>query len=248
MGSMDEALQEQFQQDGYLIFDGLLPAEIREKYLAIFGELVTQSHAMTTSQDGFELAPDENKQPRPGVLHKVQGVCVVDNRVLGLAAEPLITTRVAALINEKLDVFGTKFFPMQVKGARSTGWHQDNHYFGTNSHRVISCAIYLEDTNTENGCLRVLPGSHKTGELVAHESGEGIDAHGQWAQVDENRAVDVVCSAGTVVLFSANLLHGARFNNSDKTSYRTAWHYLPQDLDLEQFPYGIYKDRHRLGN
>jgi phytanoyl-CoA hydroxylase len=245
---MDKALQEQFQQDGYLIFDGLLPAEIREKYLAIFGELVTRSRGMKEPEGWFELAPDENKKPRPGVLHKVQGVCVVDNRVLGLAFEPLIVSRVTSLLGAKLDVFGTKFFPMQVKGGRSTGWHQDNHYFGTNSDRVISCAIYLEDTNTENGCLRVLPGSHIGANLVAHQSGEGIDAHGQWAQVDENKAVNVVCSAGTVVLFSANLLHGARFNNSDKTSYRTAWHYLPQDLDLEQFPYGIYKDRHRLGN
>jgi hypothetical protein len=238
---------EQFHEDGFLIFDGLLPTEICDKYLAIFQELVEQSHAMTTSQNGFELAPDENKQPRPGVLHKVQGVCVVDARVLGLAFEPLIVGHVARLLGEKLDVFGTKFFPMQVKGARSTGWHQDNHYFGTNSDRVVSCAIYLEDTNTENGCLRVLPGSHKGAHLVAHQSGEGIDAHGQWAQLDENKAVDVVCTAGTVVLFSANLLHGARFNNSDRTSYRTAWHYLPQDLDLAQFPYGGYKDRHRFG-
>ena len=62
--------------------------------------------------------------------------------------------------------------------------------------------------------------------------------------MDESRVVDIDCPAGTVVLFSANLLHGARPNLSDRTSYRTAWHYIPGNLDLPMFPRGGYRDRH----
>ena len=64
--------------------------------------------------------------------------------------------------------------------------------------------------------------------------------------VDESQAVDVVCRPGTVVFFSANLLHGAHPNLSVRTSYRTAWHYVPGDLALELFPRGVYRDRHTV--
>ena len=62
--------------------------------------------------------------------------------------------------------------------------------------------------------------------------------------MDESQALFVECPAGTVVLFSANLLHGAGTNTSDRSRYSTAWHYIPADLDLEQFPFGEYEDRH----
>ena len=72
--------------------------------------------------------------------------------MLELAREPEILDRVESLLSPNIDMFGSKFYPMSVPGATSTGWHQDNHYFGTNSDRVVSCAIYLEETARDNGC------------------------------------------------------------------------------------------------
>jgi ectoine hydroxylase-related dioxygenase (phytanoyl-CoA dioxygenase family) len=236
--------QTRYNEDGFLILPGILDGAIRAPYMAVFNELVERAKRMEKPEGAFSLAPDAEGRPIAGRLHKVQGVCVEDARILGLAAEPAILDRVETLIGPNIDMFGSKFFPMMTAGATSTGWHQDNHYFGTNTSRVVSCAIYLEETDRDNGCLMVLPGSHKTGELVRHESGGGVYAHGQWADVDETKAIDVVCPPGTVVLFSANLLHGARANVSGRSSFRTAWHYIPGDLQLELFPRGGYRDRH----
>src|SRR5436190_12282632 len=211
---------QQYAEAGYLVLEAVIPDEPLTRYRRIFDELVERSRSLTESRDGFNLAPDEQGAPIPGRLHKVQGVCVVDERVLDLAREPEILDRVESLIGPNIDMFGSKFYPMLVRGATSTGWHQDNHYFGTDSERVVSCAIYLHDTGIDNGCLRVVPGSHRTGELVEHARGTGTYAHGSWTDVDERQTVDVVCPAGTVVLFSANLLHGARPNRSGHPSYR----------------------------
>ena len=52
-------------------------------------------------------------------------------------------------VPEHVDVFGTKFFPMRPGGV-SVDWHQDCHYFGTASERIISCGVYLEDTDEEH--------------------------------------------------------------------------------------------------
>jgi len=233
-----------FQEEGYLVLPALLPEAKRRAYRAMFDELVARSRELVASEGGFNLAPDADGRPIPGCLHKVQGVAVVDPRVLSLAREPEILDPVESLLGPDIDVFGTKFYPMDRAGATSTGWHQDNHYFGTDSERVVSCAIYLDETGPENGCLQVVPRSHQARVLVTHERGAGEMAHGSWTDVDEGAAVDVACPPGTAVLFSANLLHGARPNRSGRPSYRTAWHYIPGDLHLEMFPRGVYRDRH----
>jgi hypothetical protein len=243
MGLSEDEVR-RYREDGYLVLEGLIPPDRLAGYLALFDQLVERGRELSQDGDGWHLAPDAESRPTPGLLHKVQGVCVVEPRVLDLLREPELLARVESLIGPDLDAFGTKFFPMCTPGATSTGWHQDNHYFGTNSDRVVSCGIYLHPTGTDNGCLRVVPGSHRTGELVAHRRGAGTYAHGSWTEVDEGQAIDVVCPGGTVVLFSANLLHGARPNVSGQPAYRTAWHYIPADIELPMFPRGEYRDRH----
>lgn len=233
-----------YHDEGYLIFPGLIHGEKLAHYKGVFDELVDRAKSMQAAQGGFILQPDDEGEPIPGRLFKVQGVCVAEPRILALAREPEIVERVAALIGSQLHMFGSKFFPMLPHGGTSTGWHQDNHYFGTNSDRVISCGIYLEDTDRSNACLKLVPKSHLSGDLVEHGGGQGTFSHGDWAEVDEAQAVHVECVGGTVVLFSANTLHGATTNNSDRSRYSTAWHYIPADLDLESFPFGAYDDRH----
>lgn len=235
---------QRYHDDGYLIFPALIQRALIADYKRILDELVSATESMESAQCGHSLQPDACGNPIPGRLFKVQGVCCVDPRMLDLAREPAIIERVGTLIGPQLHMFGSKFFPMLPRGGTSTGWHQDNHYFGTDSDRVVSCGIYLEDSDRSNGCLRVLPKSHLRGELVEHSVGDGKMAHGQWTEVDESQANFVECPAGTVVLFSANLLHGAGTNNSDRSRYSTAWHYIPADMNLERFPFGEYEDRH----
>ncbi len=232
----------QFHTEGYLVFESLIRGERRVYYRAVFDALVEQGRALTEEIPHWTLELDDQGNPRPGLLHKVQGVCVVEPRILELAREPAILDRVESLLGPSIDVFGTKFFPKLPNGGTSTHWHQDNFYFGTNSDRIISCGVYLEDSDRKNGCLRVVPGSHRTGQIVEHK--RDPSAHGSWTEVDETGAVDLIIPAGTVVFFSANLLHGANDNHSDRTRYSTAWHYLSGDLNPERFPRGGYEDRH----
>ena len=233
-----------FREDGYLVFERLIQGARLAYYKSVFDELVAEGKTLTEERPHWTLELDTAGSPRAGLLHKVQGVCVVDKRVLELAREPAILDRVEALVGPDIDVFGTKFFPKLPNGGTSTHWHQDNFYFGTNTDRIISCGIYLEDADKLNGCLRVVPGSHRSAEIVEHRKNPAM--HGSWTQVDETKAVDLEVPAGTVVVFSANLLHGSYDNHSDRTRYSTAWHYLPGALNPEKFPRGEYKDRHTV--
>jgi phytanoyl-CoA hydroxylase len=233
----------QFRDDGYLIFEALISGQRLAHYVSVLDELVARGNQLKEPAGHFTLELNEDGTPRPGLLHKVQGVCVLESRILELAREAAIVERVIPLVgSEEVDVFGTKFFPKLAGGGTSTHWHQDNFYFGTDSDRVISCGIYLQDADLANGCLRIVPGSHRTGQIVEHRHEPGM--HGSWTDVDEDQALDVEVPGGSVVLFSANLLHGTADNeDAQRTRYSTAWHYVPGDIDLERFPRGGYDDR-----
>jgi ectoine hydroxylase-related dioxygenase (phytanoyl-CoA dioxygenase family) len=64
--------------------------------------------------------------------------------------------------------------------------------------------------------------------------------------VADEDAIDVNVPAGTVVFFSANLLHGTHDNTGDRSRFSTAWHYVPGDLALDRFPRDSGKDRHAI--
>jgi len=266
--------QTQWKRDGYLVFPALLNSVENASFKQTLDALVQETANMTESQmsewstsgSGAQtskiLLPDANGKLQAGRLFKVQGICAIENRILELSKNERIISAVQQLfkLNEvseeltEIDCFGTKFFPLLPQGGTSVHWHQDNYYFGTEGEKVISCSIYFEATDRENGCLRVLPGTHKQG-IFKHIKGEGEFSFGEWAEIDpkfeEAEAVDVICPPGTVVLFSPNLLHRAYQNTSkDRTGYRVAWHYVFNDFKMEwrgtKFGRGEYADRYTL--
>lgn len=241
---LTEAEIKQFGDDGFLILPGLIQGEKLERYLSLLHDLVARAHVTEIGAPhwSFERGPDN--QPMPGFLHKVQGVAVVEPKILDIAREPEIVERAASLLGRNLDVFGTKFFPKLPGGGTSVRWHQDNYYFGTTTEQILSCGIYYEDTDPGNGCLRVAPGSHRSRDIAEHRPIVG--GFGMETDVADEDAIDVCVPAGTVVFFSANLLHGTHDNTGDRSRFSTAWHYVPGDLALDRFPRDSGKDRHAI--
>ena len=112
---------DEYRDKGYLILDSLLSPATVERGMERFRELVERSRSLMQSDGDWNLAQDADGRPVPGRLHKIQGVCVVDERVLELARSPEILDRVESLIGPDIDVFGTKFFPGSPKCSFSAG-------------------------------------------------------------------------------------------------------------------------------
>ncbi|MBB14907.1 hypothetical protein CMK22_06515 [Candidatus Poribacteria bacterium] len=235
---------DQFHEQGYLILERLIDGEKLNCYMSIFDELVNRSKSVPIGTPHWKFEIDADRQQNPELLHKIQGVCIVESRVLEIASTPMILDIVEKLTGTDIDVFGTKFFPKLPHGGTSVMWHQDNFYFGITSDQIVSCAIYFDDTDRENGCLRVIPQSHLYKEIATHN--KNPYGYGHLTQPDESQAIDVAVPAGTVVLFSANLLHGTYENRSERSRYSTAWHYIPGGLPLERFPRAGHSDRHSV--
>ena len=186
-------LKDQFEKNGYVILDGIL-AEESPQLISHLNEVMARrdpSQKTDWNSSGFVMSPTD-----PNVVQKIQSIGKfypeVCSAVFRNEKIQSVLKQLTAVGDQ--DFFGTKFFPMRP-GSTSVNWHQDNHFFGTASPQITSCAVYLEKCTRQNGCLRVVPGSHLEGE-VPHSPGEGIWANGEWAlTTDESRAVDVNCTS-----------------------------------------------------
>jgi ectoine hydroxylase-related dioxygenase (phytanoyl-CoA dioxygenase family) len=106
------------------------------------------------------------------------------------------------------------------------------------ANRVCTALIYLDDATVENGCLEVVPGSHKEG-LPTRKDVEGFGSREiDLAKYDLKRLVPVEAKAGSVVFFGGFLVHRSLPNKSDTDrrallySYQPAGH--PHGLELNR--------------
>ena len=136
-------------------------------------------------------------------------------------------------------------------------WHQDCMMWqDPRAYSAIAPMIflmyYLEDTSPFNGCLRVLPGSHRRRHPL-HDIGmahtrdvNSIDDPDDPRFRDYDGATDVPVNAGDVVIGDARLLHAAHANRSDRQrTVITIWFYpLFSDL-LEPTQRWFHDNMHR---
>lgn len=87
------------------------------------------------------------------------------------------------------------------KARTDVPWHQDNGYGRLEPPRDLTVWTALDDCDESNGCLWVVPGSHRRG-LLPHQPNRGLFA----ASVDEE-GIPLRMNAGDAVAFGSLLLH-----------------------------------------
>ncbi|HKS24402.1 MAG TPA: phytanoyl-CoA dioxygenase family protein [Thermoanaerobaculia bacterium] len=135
-----------------------------------------------------------------------------------LVLHPRIIDRVSEILGENVLVWGSLILSKPPHDDGFVAWHQDGEYATfLGDAPAVSAWIALSDSTTESGCMRVIPGSHKT--KVAHaERGDpkNMLSHGQEiaVTVDESQAVDVILHAGEMSLHHVDIVHGSNPNRA----------------------------------
>lgn len=100
------------------------------------------------------------------------------------------------------------------------GWDDDSAY-QPRAHQLFAM-IYLSDTTIANGCLRVIPRSHRLDHLLHHldtahsEGMQGYKDPANAAYADHPDQVAVPVKAGDLLIGDARLIHGAFANMTDE--------------------------------
>lgn len=138
-----------------------------------------------------------------------------------LVTQDALLDAVEKILGPDLLVDGTLVFYKPPRDASYASWHQDSVYSGWHLTPSTSAWIALTDSHRANGCMRVIPGSHRDG-LLEHDTIQDdpnlLNRRGERIRmdVDESHAVDVVLRAGEMSLHQSNIIHGSQPNSSDE--------------------------------
>jgi phytanoyl-CoA hydroxylase len=128
---------------------------------------------------------------------------------------------------------------LKPPGLPGQAWHQDERFIPTRDRSLIGAWIALDDATIENGCLWVLPGSHRDGVLHRHRPHGNPDEYDPTDEsfgFDDTAAVSVEVKTGDVVFFNGYLLHKSTKNRSTGTRRALVNHYMSAASLL---PWGI---------
>lgn len=115
------------------------------------------------------------------------------------------------LLGEDVDLYWNQSVFKAPEGYKEFPWHQDDGYTPVTPSPYLTLWLALNDATVENGCISVLPGSHKGG-LVPHERTPiGLVCH---AQDDPNQGVHVPVKAGSIAVFQSLTMHKSGVNRS----------------------------------
>lgn len=228
-------IREQFDLDGFYVFENILdPAEVEGLNALSDGVLAKQD------QEHFEA------NRTTGSMVMIDWAMAADQiEMAELIANP---RAIAALGQLGFDEpkFGHGRIISKPPKSPHLFWHEDGRFWDdpvsyTAQPIQVFLMYYLTDTTAENGCLRVIPGSHlkrhTLHDLIAPRHTAEIKTFAdpeaaEFSQVEEE--IDVPVRAGDLVVGYGSLLHASHANQSDqRRTVLTMWYY-PAFVDLPE--------------
>ncbi len=148
-----------------------------------------------------------------------------------LIRHPRILDPVEKILGPDILCWGSGFFIKNPHDKARVTWHQDSTYWGLSSPAVATAWVAFTPSNTANGCMRVVPGTHMLRQLPHKDTfaPDNLLSRGQEiaVEVDNSRAVDIVLEPGQMSLHHVLLVHGSEPNNSHWRRVGFAIRYLP---------------------
>jgi chlorinating enzyme len=225
-----------FAEHGYLIYrHQLFPQEKFRRLQAFFDRLLAQlpRHARPEGMDTPHFAFPELFE--------------------WLAAREVLDF-VEHLIGPNIVLWASHFLCKMPKRGLAVPWHEDSAYWNNvlSEHKAVTVWLAIDDSLPENGCMRVIPGTHRGGfsdyeEVDARRHVFGTQIRPD--QLDESAAVDLAIKAGECHVHHARLMHGSSPNTSGKRRCGYTMRYMPSDVrhypERQQSGHAVYLLRGR---
>ncbi len=211
---MAKALQqarEQYEREGYAVYRNVLDAGLVQEASDHVAWLLQRNPGTRPEHLHHHLMTDDPFWVR----------LISDERLLDIASQ---------YVGPDIALFASHYLCKPPGDGQPVLWHQDGSYWPLQPMEVVTLWLAVDDSTSENGCMRVIPGTQHMDLQKLHRHTEvknvlssSIDP----ALVDESRAVDLVLKAGDVSVHHPNLIHGSNANTSGKRRCGLTIRYIP---------------------
>jgi hypothetical protein len=202
---MNTTARQQLLRDGYCVLPGIADARLLEHLRGVAARLLTQQ---TNPLDTVFW------DPRDPACRKLA------------VWQPSLTA--LANLGWKDVRYYTGYFINKKAGEARRPWHQD-WWLWTDpiSHGEappqLGLMYYLTDTTPTNGCLRVIPGSHRAKHPIHDHYQDG-----NWTMADARDEIAIPITAGDLLVMDARLLHASHANTTAGNRPSVTLWYLPE--------------------
>ena len=205
-----------FKENGFYAQSSLFTKETLQKYSLEFDRIVAQlqeSGEDINARWGSELTKDiEQSESQVIHTHNVQSYSA---EMMAMIQNKQFLDAVEELIGPDIILHHTKLFLKPPGNGSAFPLHQDWSYFPTEKNSMIAAVIHLTESDERMGCMRIVPGSHRLGQIEktdGHSFVKGI--HDRYHLED---AEPIIAEPGDVVFFHCCSLHGSMQNVSKRS-------------------------------
>lgn len=202
----------QYERDGYLCPVDAFPAE--------------RARAWRERLENFERA--ESQKMTRGHNFKPH---LLFPWVDEIVHAPEILDAVEDLIGPDIRLFHLTVWPKDAGSGAYVSWHQDATYFALEPACHVTAWVALTDAPVEAGCMEVVPGSHRLGQMrhADMQDTENLLSRGQTlvADIDRSKTAFMPVKAGQFSLHHTHLVHNSRPNRSNDRRIGLGISYVP---------------------
>lgn len=142
-----------------------------------------------------------------------------DERLLEFLLGDEVLDLVEPILGPNIGLFSSHFISKEPQKGRATPWHEDSAYWNgraSSMDKITTVWLAIDRSTKENGCMRVIPGSHRNGGFSEYvEVDRASNTFGtQIPDIDESKAVYFELERGECSVHDARIIHGATKNTS----------------------------------
>ncbi len=227
--SLDDAAWARFAADGYLVVEQAFEPHAVSAALAGLEWLIEGGRPDFGGLQ-FEAAAPEDVAALPVAeklrwIRKLMSFVDHEPRLHALAHDPALQEVLRRLMGDEPVLFQSMALLKPPGIGSEKPWHQDCAYFDVPPDcGVVGVWIALDPATVDNGCMHLIPGSHRPGPRLHWQRRDW-----QICDTDVQREgqVAVPLQPGGALLFSGLLHHGTPPNRSDKPRRALQYHYQP---------------------
>lgn len=224
-----------FRNDGFAIVRGMVGRELCESMKALARRHLAAGIQPLEyeAQVKYPGSPASLEAPGGKTVRRLLQASARDPLYRDWATSAPLAGRLRQLLGEQVELSQSHHNCIMTKNpafSSATGWHQDIRYWLFERPELVSVWLALGPEHEENGCLWLVPGSHRLA-LGAKQHDESLfvrEDHEDNRQILA-RKIAAELDEGDVLFFHCRTLHAAGKNLTGQTKFAAVFTYHAAD-------------------